>query len=301
MSEAISPLVAHVENVRNLPEDSVTVSPLSGHTGAEIGGVDLSQPQSQAVIAKIRQALLEWKVVFFRDQPISPRQLVTFGSEFGSVMSASSPMKIHSVQDVPEILIIGKADYPGRGVDSPWHSDLTFLLEPPMGSLLQAIDVPAYGGDTTFSNLAAAYAGLSAPLQRLIDGLWAVHHDRFHANGKSSVHPVVRVHPETGEPLIWVNPNYTDHILGLTNKESRRLLELLYEQISLPAYTARFRWYPGSIAFWDNRASAHVAPTDLSHLGDIPRILHRITIQGERPRSLTGESSYDFGELNRYC
>lgn len=270
---------------------AVTVSPLSGHTGAEIGGVDLTRPLDAKTVTAIRDALVRWKVVFFRDQFISAAQLVALGRNFGVVMKANSPMQIYSVDGQPEILVVGKADYPGRGVDSPWHADLSFLQAPPMGSILQAIDVPAYGGDTTFSNLAAAYEGLSQPIRDLIDGLWAVHHDRFHADGISTVHPVVRVHPETGERLIWVNPNYTDRILGLSKRENTRLLDLLFEQISLPAYTARFRWYPGSVAFWDNRGSAHTAPTDLSHL-NVTRILHRITIEGDIPVGIDGTRSY---------
>lgn len=281
----------HAATDRSNTDTAVTVSPLSGHTGAEIGGVDLTRPLDAKTVASIREALLRWKVVFFREQFISAAQLVALGRNFGVVMKANSPMQIYSVDGQPEILVVGKADYPGRGVDSPWHADLSFLQAPPMGSILQAIDVPAYGGDTTFSNLAAAYEGLSQPIRDLIDGLWAVHHDRFHADGISTVHPVVRIHPETGERLIWVNPNYTSRILGLTKRENTRLLDLLFEQISLPAYTARFRWYPGSVAFWDNRGSAHTAPTDLSHL-NVTRILHRITIEGDIPVGIDGTRSY---------
>ncbi|MFT3967110.1 MAG: TauD/TfdA family dioxygenase [Sphingobium sp.] len=271
----------------------IVVAPTSGHTGAEIHGVDLRQPLAEDEVAVIRQALLKWKVVFFREQFLTPAQLVQAGRHFGEVMKARSPMQVYSVQDQPEILVVGKAEYPGRGVDSPWHADLTFLPAPPMGALLQAIDVPPFGGDTSFTNLVAAYDDLSAPIRGLIDGLWAVHHDRFRADGMKTVHPVVRVHPETGEKLIWVNPNYTDHILGLTAKESGTLLTFLYEHMTRQAYTTRFRWHPGSIAFWDNRASAHSAPTDLSY-AEVERILHRITIAGDVPLGTDGTHSRPF-------
>lgn len=292
--DAISTHNAHSQS------SGVVISPLSGYTGAEIFGLDLSQPLSEEHVKVVRDALLRWKVVFFRDQFISSSQLVGLGNQFGHVMKANSPMQIYSVDNQPEILVVGKSEYPGRGVDSPWHADLSFLTAPPMGSLLQAIDVPPYGGDTTFTNLTAVYEGLSEPIRTMLDGLWAVHHDRFHDNGISSVHPVVRVHPETGERLIWVNPNYTNHIIGLTKRESAELLKFLFDQIRLPAYTARFRWYPGSIAFWDNRGSAHAAPTDIPNL-DETRILYRITIEGDIPFDYQGKRSYPFdGVIPRY-
>ena len=282
-------------HVQASDQEGITVAPTSGHTGAEIFGVDLSAPLDPDTVSTIRQALLQWKVVFFREQFLTPAQLVRAGACFGDVMKARSPMQVYSFEDQPEILVVGKAEYPGRGVDSPWHADLTFLPAPPMGALLQAINVPPFGGDTTFTNLVAAYADLSEPIREMIDGLWAVHHDRFRVNGAKTIHPVVRVHPETGEKLIWVNPNYTDHIVGLTTRESERLLDLLYEHMIRQAYTTRFRWYPGSIAFWDNRASAHSAPTDLSY-AKVERILHRITIAGDVPVAPNGTRSRPFAD-----
>lgn len=291
----LRPITVPAQAVQAPLSGEIIVAPTSGKTGAEIHGVDLRQPLSPPAIATIRQALLDWKVVFFRDQFLSPAELVRAGGYFGEVMKARSPMQVYSVEAQPEILVVGKAEYPGRGVDSPWHADLTFLPAPPMGALLQAIDVPPFGGDTTFTNLAAAYADLSAPIRALIDGLWAAHYDRFRVDGQKTVHPVVRVHPETGERLIWVNPNYTDHIVGLTARESDRILGLLYDQFTRQAFTTRFRWYPGSIAFWDNRASAHVAPTDLSY-AHVERILHRITIIGDVPVGIDGQQSRPFVE-----
>jgi len=165
--------------------------------------------------------------------------------------------------------------------------------------------VPEFGGDTTWTNLVAACQGLSEPLRRLADGLTAQHRflagyqpaaedgplaQRVNANLLVSNHPVVRVHPEPGEKALFVNPGFTDHILGVSAVESRRILDLFYEQIARPDYTVRFGWEPGSVAFWDNRATAHLGPTDLGHL-NVERVLHRVTLIGDRPVGPTGFTS----------
>jgi alpha-ketoglutarate-dependent taurine dioxygenase len=162
--------------------------------------------------------------------------------------------------------------------------------------------VPEHGGDTTWTNLVAAYEGLSAPLRSLADGLKAEHRfnarrrfsdsenpyaKRVAANPQVSIHPVVRVHPETGERALFVSPGFTSHILDLSQSESERILELFFEQITKPAYTVRFRWNPGDIAFWDNRATAHLGPQDLDHL-DLERVLYRTTIVGDVPVGVDG-------------
>ena len=174
-----------------------------------------------------------------------------------------------------------------------------------MASILRGVVVPPFGGDTQFANIVVAYERLSEPIRDLIDGLHAVHHNvlplargempaemaqRFSSTDIRSVHPVVRVHPETGERAIFVNPNFTSHIVELSRKESRHLLEMLYEQISNPEFTCRFRWEPGSIAFWDNRATAHLVPTDIP--AGFHRSMQRITLTGDVPVGVDGEPSH---------
>ncbi|MEI8002290.1 MAG: TauD/TfdA family dioxygenase, partial [Actinomycetes bacterium] len=192
----------------------------------------------------------------------------------------------------------------GPTIESRWHTDVTFVPNPPMGSILRGVTVPPYGGDTQWSNLALAYSRLSGEIRTFLDGLHAVHHNtlpiargemesgyqsQFQSEYISSVHPVVRVHPESGERVLFVNPTFTSHIVELSRKESGHVLAMLYEQIADPALTVRFRWEPDSIAFWDNRATAHLVPTDTppGH----QRHMQRITIAGDLPVGVDGEES----------
>ena len=297
------------------PSTDLDVRPLSGWTGAEIHGVDLREPLDDATVAGIRAALLQWKVVFFRDQHIDHAQQIRFGEQFGDVTpghpyegDAAPPgfPQIHTVSPKAYEQRYGRTYQRQLGANGPgWHADVTPLINPPSHSLLRAESVPPYGGDTQFTNVAAAYQGLSAPLRELIDGLRAEH--RFGAaygaersderigewvrtKPLATVHPVVRVHPESGERVLYVNPGFTTHIVDLGPRESRHLLDLLFEQLARPEYTVRFTWEAGSIAFWDNRAALHLAPRDVEHLG-VDRVLHRITLVGEVPVGPDGRSS----------
>ena len=190
-------------------------------------------------------------------------------------------------------------------IESRWHTDVTFVPNPPMGSILRGMVVPTYGGDTQWTNLVVAYEQLSAPLQRLCDELHAVHHNflpiargelsgalkkQFQSQDLRAVHPVVRVHPESGEKALFVNPNFTSHIVELSRAEGTHLLALLYEHLSNPSYTCRFRWEPGSIAFWDNRATCHLVPTDVPP--GAHRSMQRITLAGDLPVGPDGSVSY---------
>jgi taurine dioxygenase len=285
------------------------VRPIAGNIGAEIFGVDLSKPLDPAVVAEIRATLLEWKVVFFRDQELTPAQHIAFGRQFGEVTPAH-PTLPAMIPEHPEILVLGRRnsamnEESGPRVESRWHTDVTFVPNPPMASILRAVVVPPYGGDTQWLNLAAAYAELSPAIQQLIDGLHAVHHNvlpigrgemtsklaqTFASTDLRAVHPVVRVHPETGEKVLFVNPNFTSHIFELSRQEGRHLLAMLYEHMTQAKFTCRFRWQPGSIAFWDNRVTAHIVPTDVPP--QYERTMQRITLAGDVPVGPDGSTSY---------
>jgi taurine dioxygenase len=288
----------------------LTIKRVAGHIGAEITGVDLAHPLDPATAEEIRRALLAHKVVFFRGQTLDHAAQIAFARQFGELTHAH-PHEDAPPEDFPQILTIDPRRYEERYGDnyrelyrkrqysyySGWHTDVTAAVNPPAASILRAETVPEFGGDTQWTNLVAAYEGLSKPLRDFVDGLRAEHRflagyqtsdedgklvKRINDNLLVSVHPVVRVHPETGERALFVNPGFTDRVVGLSALESRRVLELLYEQITRPEYTVRFRWQPGSLAFWDNRATAHLAPSDLDHL-DVQRTLHRVTLIGDRP------------------
>ena len=285
---------------------SITVQPLSVHTGALIDGADLTRPLGPKTINEIRQALLKWKVVFFRDQHLDHAQHVQFARQFGAL----TPGHVVFGHDdtYPEIYSVAKFRAANQNQSPPvtrlwsgWHTDVTAAINPPAASILRGDVVPPYGGDTQWTNLVAAYKSLSPTLQAILDTLWGVH--RFTATGigkdakefrKSvnsrpmvSEHPIVTVHPETGERVLFVSPNYVKSISGMTDRESQPLLELLWEQAVRPEFTVRFKWETGSIAFWDNRATAHLAPTDI-YQTDFDRQFYRVTLLGDIPRAVDG-------------
>jgi alpha-ketoglutarate-dependent taurine dioxygenase len=289
----------------------VRLRPLSGHTGAEIDGIDIAVPLTEAQRDVIAHALYRWKVVFFRDQRLGHREQVAFARQFGDLTYAH-PYDDNPPEGFPEIYTVDPDRYAAQyGIEgdaakrlrrrysytNDWHTDVTAAVNPPAGSVLRADVVPEFGGDTTFTNLVAAYEGLSEPVQRFVDGLRAEH--RYGASqarkgetlGGNNVteknrlvarHPVVRVHPITGERALFVNPGFTYRIVGVKRDESRRILELLFDEITRASYTVRFHWEPGSVAFWDNRVTAHLGPQDIDHL-DVARTLHRVTLIGEVP------------------
>ncbi|WP_028921743.1 TauD/TfdA dioxygenase family protein [Pseudonocardia acaciae] len=294
----------------------LSIRPVAGHIGADIDGVDLSRPLDPATVERLTAALHVYKVIFFRDQDLDHAAQIRFARHFGELTYAH-PHDDAPPEGHPEIFTVDPRRYEQRyGKDNPvrtrrrysyfagWHTDVTAAVNPPAGSILRAETVPEFGGDTTWTNLVAAYQGLSAPLRAWLDTLRAEHRyggseqpaggdsysRRVNDNLLVAVHPVVRVHPVTGERALFVNPGFTGHILDLTPRENRALLDLLYAELTRPEYTVRFRWRPGSVAFWDNRATAHLAPTDLDHL-DVQRTLHRVTLIGERPVGPDGRAS----------
>ena len=261
--------------------------PLTPALGAELIGADLAYPDAQ-LFDEVHAALLQYKVVFFRDQVLDRGQHITFARGFGELeIHPATP----SDQPDPEILRIAHGPN-SRGSENNWHSDVTWRERPSLGSVLRAIELPDNGGDTLFANMAMAYDRLSDAMKEKIDGLVAVHDiARVFAKrlGKAPEnctkntaigHPVVRTHPETKERLIYVNDGFTSHIKDMDAQESDALLKKLYQTAWNPEVQCRFRWAPGSLAFWDNRACQHFAASDyFPHV----RVMERVTIAGDKP------------------
>jgi taurine dioxygenase len=274
----------------------LTTDPIAGALGAEIHGVDLAQPLADDVVAGIRQALLDHLVVFFRDQRLTPAQLVAFGRHFGTL--ARYPF-VEGLAEHPEIIEVTKLPHERTNFGGVWHSDTTYLDEPPMGSMLYALDVPPVGGDTLFANMFLAYERLSDGMKRLLAGLKVVsssakadvsrtredriadHPGTDARRAFEATHPVVRTHPESGHKALYVNLAHSVRFEGMTDAESAPLLEFLFRHQVKPEFTCRFRWARGSIAFWDNRSTQHNPIND--YHGHLRRML-RITIAGDRPR-----------------
>jgi taurine dioxygenase len=261
----------------------ITVTP---RIGAEIGGLDLRQPLEPQQLERLKQALADHLVLFFRDQPLDHESHKRFGRAFGELAFHSA---VPGLDDHPEIVAI-HADADSKYVaGEDWHSDLTCDAEPPLGSILALHTVPDYGGDTLFSSMYAAYDGLSDRMKAYLEGLEAVH-DADHVyrplfpdvdrKYPSSTHPVVRTHPVTGRKLIFVNSSYVTHIVGLPADESAAVLKFLYEHVKNPNFQVRFRWSPHAIAFWDNRCTQHLATWDYFPQ---TRSGYRVTVAGDRP------------------
>jgi len=273
---------------------AIEVRPVTAAIGAEVSGVDLREPLDADTIAALRQGLLDHLVLFFRDQHITDRQHIEFALQFGPVSLA--PV-VTRYQDCPEVMVLDQVNPKGEGADV-WHSDNTFMAEPPLGSVLRAVQLPATGGDTCFASMYAAYDALSPAMQRLVDGLTAVHDitkplKKGIEAGHSTLdlaemqrkwppveHPVVRTHSETGRKALFVNRNSTAYIVGLSERENEMLLPFLFDHVRSPAFQCRFHWEPSSVAFWDNRSVQHYAVADYTER----RVMRRVTIDGERPR-----------------
>jgi taurine dioxygenase len=278
---------------------TISVNPISGALGAEISGVDLSQKLDDGVIGEIRQALVDNLVIFFRDQKLTPDQHLAFGRRFGELQIHDF---VEGTADNEEILEVRKEDYETRNFGGGWHTDVSYLERPSLGSVLYAREVPDYGGDTMFSNQYLAYETLSDGMKSLLGDMSAIHSARrsyglnarrLSGSEKSSMifrftekahteieHPVIRTHVESGRKALYVNGNFTVRFSDMTEEESAPLLDYLYQHAVRPEFTCRFRWERGSIAFWDNRAVQHSAINDYHGKR---RVMHRVTIEGERP------------------
>jgi taurine dioxygenase len=277
----------------------IAVEPVAGALGAEITGIDVSRPLDDETVAELRRALLDYLVIFFRDQDLSPEQHKAFGRRFGDL---SVHPYIKGLDGHPEIMIVKKEREDAYNFAGGWHSDSTYHEVPSLGSILYAIEVPRFGGDTLFANMYLAYDALSDGMKRMLDPLVALHSFRGRAGlagrdqdlgvaaggyaaAKGSPeamaapveHPVVRTHPETGRKALYVNPMFTLRLKGFSDAESQPLLEFLYCHAVRPDFTCRFRWTNGAVAFWDNRSLMHLPLND--YHGE-RRVMHRVTING---------------------
>jgi taurine dioxygenase len=273
----------------------IAFHPLAGALGAEVSGIDLRQPIDDATFAALEAGLLQHQVLFFRDQPIGPDHHRALARRFGEPVG--HPAYPH-IDGYPEINVLESTAENPTKIDT-WHTDMTFMERPPLGSILRGRIIPTHGGDTMFASLFAAYDGLSDRMQRYLDGLSALHafahgfrHSLAEPGGWDRLgeavranppvrHPVVRTHPRSGRKALFVNRLFTTHIDGLSEAESTAVLNFLYEHLETPEYNCRFRWTPDAIAFWDNRATLHRPVNDYfpAH-----RLMERITIGGDRPR-----------------
>ena len=271
----------------------IQILPVTTNIGAEVKGVDLRAALSEEEVAVIRQALLDHFVLFFRDQDINPDQQVAFAEHFGKL---SIPPISPKSGTRPEVMILDQTSPKEQGGDN-WHSDNTFMAEPPMGSILKATQLPEVGGDTCFASAYAAFEALSPPIQKMVSRLTAVHDitkplrtaisagvENFDLEALSKQwpaveHPVVRTHPVTGRKALYVNGNSTVALKGLTQAEGDLLLPFLCDHIRSPEFQCRFRWDVNSIAFWDNRSAQHFAVADYGER----RVMHRVTLAGDKP------------------
>lgn len=279
-------------------DSRIEVHPISGALGAEVRGVDVAAELDDTTIGHIRQALLDHGVIFFRNQTLDAERQKALARRFGRIFihpnfrgSGTDPEIVEIRREPDDVSIVGEE----------WHSDTTMMAEPPMGAILYALEVPPYGGDTMFANQYLAYETLSDTMKRVIGDLRGIHSDQRVAGPKSghnarrstkvredaewqetvSAHPIVCHHPETGRKVLFVNHSYTVGIEGMMEAEYRGLLDYLLEQGHRPEFTCRFRWTPGSIAFWDNRCTKHLALNDTR---GFRRLMRRVQIAGGRPR-----------------
>ncbi len=256
----------------------IDVDPLTPAIGAVIAGVDLSAPIDDATADAIHQALIEYLVVFFHDQDLTPEHHLAFAARFGEL---EPPHPILSGLEGHERILVLETEAKSQLANNEWHADMTFRAEPPFGSILHAKALPRCGGDTLWANMYAAYEALSEPIRRMLSGLAAVHDmgptfrsylgtqgdggerlRRAEAAIRSVEHPVVKRHPVTGRALLFVNQTFTSHIVGMERRESDAILGMLYRHVERPEFQVRFRWRVNDVAFWDNRATQHYAVAD---------------------------------------
>jgi len=277
------------------------IRPLAGALGAEITGLDLSRAADPETAAAVRRVLLERKVVVVRDQRLAPEAQLDWSRLFGEP-------EVHPIAngmpDLPEVIRVHKPAGESAFFGTSWHSDNSFFEKPSALTILYGETVPPHGGDTIFASMERAFETLSPAMQAFLEPLRAVHSASAAYDPKTTgdakykgetaitytfsdsiyeevEHPVVRTHPETGRRCLYVNPMFTQRIAGLNADESAAILALLYGHAARPELTCRVRWEPGTLTLWDNRAVAHYAIDDYA---DHERVMHRVTVAGDRPR-----------------
>lgn len=283
----------HLDATRQLFEarsySRLELQPCNATIGAEVQGVQLANVDDET-FREIEQAFLDYKVLFFRDQALETSEHVAFARRFGELEEHPFLPPSHS----DEALVRFEKSEEVVGVENQWHTDVSWRERPALGSMLRAIEVPRYGGDTLFADMVAAYEGLPADLREQLDGLEAVHDFSFsfgraldeetrkkrQQEFPAVAHPLIRTHPVTGRKAIYACKVFTSHIVGLPEDESRALLERLYDEATVPEYQCRFRWEAGSVALWDNRSVQHYASNDY---WPQRRVMERAAIVGERP------------------
>ena len=276
--------------------DALTVRPIAGAIGAEIGGLDLTRGLPDAALrAALRAAWLRHQVIVLRDQPLDPAAFLAFARTVGDPVEYPF---VRGIDGFPEIIAVTKLEHETTNFGGIWHSDTTYLPRPPMATMLIAREVPPAGGDTLFASQYAAYEALSPGLRATLDGLRAVsssakadvsrtREDRVRSSGQSDApaelqaeHPVVRTHPETGRRALYVNVAHTLRFAGWTEAESAPLLAFLHQHQVRPEFPCRVSWRPGTIALWDNRCTLH---NPINDYHGYRRVMHRITLAGDVP------------------
>ena len=278
---------------------NIETQPIAGALGAEVQGVDLSQPLGNNVTAALREAFLEHKVLFFRDQTLTPETHLRAAGVFGE--PDIYPF-LQGLPDAPEVIEIIKSESDTANFGGSWHSDTAYLERPALGTMLHALEVPTIGGDTQFANTELAYASLSEGFKRVLDGLVGINSSEVGYQGGRAAgmariagmssaylpeaetyeaeHPIVRTHPETGAKCLYISRSHTVRFKGMTAEESRPLIEQLSKHITRPEFTCRFQWSDGAVAVWDNRTTQHSALNDYhGHR----RHMRRVTLKGDQP------------------
>ena len=278
-----------------MPYKRISVSPMAGALGAELGNVDLALQHDPEQLDEVRDALHEFGVIVLRDQDITSDQYLAFARHFGDILPY--PL-VQGLPDHPDIVPVLKKEDERVNFGGIWHSDTTYLERPPMGSMLLAKELPPQGGDTIWSNMMMAYETLSDGMKGTLEGLIAINSSK---NGRAAAtradrrkdaakndsglattaeHPVIRTHPATGKKSLYVNFGHTTHFKGMTEAESTPILEYLSKHQIRPEFTCQLRWEIGTLAFWDNRITQHLPINDYH---GYRRLLHRITLAGEKP------------------
>lgn len=277
--------------------ERIAVMPIAGALGAEVDGVDLSADLDNRTFDEIHRALLDHHVLFFHGQRLTPQQHAAFAGRFGPL---NRHPYVEPLAGTPDVFAIVKEAEDRHHFGNGWHTDLSYAEKPAMGAMLYGVEIPPHGGDTLFTNLHLAYDALSDGMKGMLEGLTAIFSNartygpdaqRF-KDGVTAMsvaqqaeisrveHPMVRTHPETGRKSLFVNELHAVGIKDMTDGEAQPILGYLNAHMTRPEFTCRFRWRQGSLAFWDNRCTAHYAISDFDGMR---RVMHRVTIEGERP------------------